>query len=191
MPREGYQEDLAELREDVLYMSEVVLDRVRMGLDALNRKDEQTAREVIDGDDEINQLYLELERECVDLIALQQPVAGDLRFIAASFKILTDLERIADLAVNLGEYTFEADRDAYPGVDVQSIGDDVVEMVEDAMTAYETDDSALCAALAERDDEIDRRCAEASDVVVRDLIERQVDVEVGDEDIEELMNDVS
>ncbi|MFB6162106.1 MAG: phosphate signaling complex protein PhoU [Halococcoides sp.] len=191
MPREEYQDELAELREDVLYMSEVVLDRVRLGLDALEQKDQESAEELIHGDEEINQLYLDLERRCVDLIALQQPVAGDLRFIAASFKILTDLERIGDLATNLGEYTLEADRDAYPGVDVQAIGDDVVEMVEDAMAAYENDDVEMCHDLADRDDAIDERCAEASDIVVRDLIERQVDVEVGDEDIEELMNDVS
>ena len=93
MPREGYQEQLDGLWEDVLYMSEVVLERLRMGLEALAHKDEELAWEVIEGDDEINQLYLELEGDCIDLLALQQPVASDLRFIAASFKIITDLER--------------------------------------------------------------------------------------------------
>ena len=94
MPRESYQEQLDTLREDVLYMSEIVLERLRLGLDALARKDEATAREVIEGDDEINRLYLDLEGSCIGLFALQQPVAGDLRFIASSFKIITDLERI-------------------------------------------------------------------------------------------------
>jgi phosphate transport system protein len=191
MPREGYQEKLNALREDVLYMSEVVIERVRMGLESLERKDDELAQEVIDGDDEINQMYLDLERDCVDLLALQQPVAGDLRFIAASFKIITDLERIADLATNLGEYTLDADQDLYPEVDIQAIGDDVVEMVDDAMTAFAEEDPDLCFELAERDDDIDARCSEASETVVRDLIEREVGTGVDDEEIEQLMADVS
>src|SRR6056297_3613847 len=133
MPRESYQELLESLREDVLYMSELVLDRLRLGLSAIEKKDEDTAWEVIDGDDEINQLYLDLEEDCIDLLALQQPVAGDLRLIASSFKIITDLERIADLAVNLGEYTLDAQYDMFPEVDINAIGDQTVEMVEDAM----------------------------------------------------------
>ncbi|MEF8976727.1 MAG: phosphate signaling complex protein PhoU [Halapricum sp.] len=191
MAREGYQEKLNALRENVLYMSEVVIERVRMGLEALEQKDDELAQEVIDGDDEINQMYLDLERDCVDLLALQQPVAGDLRFIAASFKIITDLERIADLATNLGEYTLDADQDLYPEVDIQAIGDDVVEMVDDAMTAFAEEDPDLCFELAERDDDIDARCSEASETVVRDLIEREVGTGDDDEEIEQLMADVS
>ncbi|QSG11043.1 Phosphate uptake regulator [Halapricum desulfuricans] len=191
MPRESYQEKLDALREDVLYMSEVVLDRVRMGQEALQQKDEQLAQDVIDNDYEINQLYLDLEQDCVNLLALQQPVAGDLRFIAASFKIITDLERIADLATNLGEYTLEADRDVFPEVDAQEIGDAVVEMVEDAMDAYAEEDVDACFEIAERDDEIDAMCADASDTVMRDLIEREATTAADDEDIEQLMTDVS
>ena len=116
MPREGYQEKLQSLREDVLYMSELVMERLRMGLDALKQKDEDLAWEVIEGDHEINEMYLELEGDCVDLLALQQPVAGDLRFIAASFKIITDLERIGDLATNLGDYSLDAQHDVFPEV---------------------------------------------------------------------------
>ena len=191
MPREGYQEKLETLREDVLYMSELVLERVRMGQKALEQKDEALAQDVIDGDSEVNQLYLDLERDCVDLLALQQPVAGDLRFIAASFKILTDLERIGDLATNLGEYTLEADRDMYPEVDIQAISDDVIAMVEDAMRAYDEEDPDLCVDLAERDDDIDARCSAASETVVRDLIEREVGQETEEEEVERIMADVS
>jgi len=191
MPREGYQEKLDALREDVLYMSEVVLERLRMGLDALETKDEDLAWEVIEGDDEVNQLYLDLEQDCIDLLALQQPVASDLRFIAASFKIITDLERIADLATNLGEYTHEAERDLYPDVDIQEIGTLVIEMVEAAMDAYDDEDPDACLAIAEQDDTIDERCESASGTIVRDLIEREVDDETGEEEIEQLMADVS
>jgi phosphate transport system protein len=191
MARESYQKKLDDLRGDVLYMSEIVLDRVRQGLEALQTKDEQLAQDVIDGDGEINQLYLDLERDCVDLLALQQPVAGDLRFIAASFKIITDLERIGDLATNLGEYTLDADQDVYPEVDIQAIGDAVVEMVEESMDAYAEEDVDACFAIAEQDDEIDALCSDASDAVVRDLIEREIDAGSSETEIEQLMADVS
>ncbi|HKJ57615.1 MAG TPA: phosphate signaling complex protein PhoU, partial [Halobacteriales archaeon] len=149
------------------------------------------AWEVIEGDDEINEMYLDLEKECIDLLALQQPVASDLRFIAASFKIITDLERIADLATNLGDYTKDAERDLFPDVDIQELGDMVIEMVEDAMDAYETEDVEATYEIAERDDEIDDFCARSSQVVVRDLIETQLDVEGNGEEVERLMADVS
>lgn len=191
MARKGFQEQLAELRENVLYMSEVVLERLRMGLNALETKDEALAREVIEGDHEINEMYLDLEQQCIDLLALQQPVAGDLRFIAASFKIITDLERVGDLATNLGDYTLQAERDLYPDVDVQGIGTAVVEMVDDAMTAYADEDVDACFEINERDDEIDAMCVRASNLVVRDLIETEIDGTSSEEEIEELLQEVS
>jgi phosphate transport system protein len=191
MARESYQELLESLREDVLYMSEVVLERLQMGLRALESKDEDLAWDVIDGDDEVNQLYLELEQDCIDLLALQQPVASDLRLIAASFKVITDLERIADLATNLGEYSLEAEKDVFPEVDIQTIADGVVEMIEGAMEAYAEEDAGRCYDIAEMDDDIDERCEAASETVVRDLIEREIDADSSDEDIEQLMADVS
>jgi len=188
MARKSYQEQLAALREDILYMSEVVMERLRMGLDALERKDDALARDVIDGDDEINRMYLDLEQACIDIFALQQPVASDLRFIAASFKIITDLERIADLAVNLGEYTLEAEEDRFPEVDVQEMGGMILGMVEDAMIAYETEDTDGCRELATRDDDIDLFAERASEIVVRDLIERDLDTPG---EVEALLQDVS
>jgi len=188
MPRRGYQQQLDDLRDDVLYMSEVVLERLRMGLDALDRKDPDLAWSIIEGDDEVNDLYLDLESDCIDLFALQQPVAGDLRFIAASFKIITDLERIADLATNLAEYSLVADREVFPDVDVQSIGARAHDMVEAAMDAYASEDAAASRDVDDQDDELDRLCERASETVVRDLLERQLDA---GEDVEDLMGDVS
>ncbi len=170
MPRTQYRESLEELKEDVLYMSEVVAERLRMGLDALEQKDEQLAEEVIEGDGEINRMYLDLEKDCIDLIALQQPVAGDLRFIAASFKIITDLERIADLATNFGHYAKDAEQDVFPDVDIQRIGDYTLSMLQEAMEAYETEDVDRCYAVAESDDELDEMCVDASEIVMRDLM---------------------
>ncbi|WP_128476294.1 phosphate signaling complex protein PhoU [Halorussus pelagicus] len=190
MPREDYQQKLIDLRENVLYMSEVVMERLRMGLDALEQKDSDLAWEVIDGDEEVNQLYLDLEQECIDLLALQQPVAGDLRFVAASFKIITDLERIGDLATNLGEYTLDANHDVFPEVDIQELGTLTLDMIEDAMVAYDDEDADGCYSIADRDDELDTRCERASELVVRDLIETELENNT-EEEIEQLLEDVS
>jgi len=191
MARKGYQEKLAALEENVLYMSELVLDRLRTGLAALEEKDEELAWDVIEGDDEVNELYLELEGDCIDLLSLQQPVAGDLRFIAASFKIITDLERVGDLATNLGDYTLDAEQERYPDVDIQAIGDAVIAMIEAAMEAYANDDVDACFEIAERDDDIDAMCERASTTVVRELIETEFDEETTESEIETLMADVS
>jgi phosphate transport system protein len=188
MPRQQYQDRLDELRDDVLYMSEVVAERLRDGLTALDEKDERLAEEVIEGDGEINRMYLELESDCIDLFALQQPVAGDLRFIAASFKIITDLERIADLATNLGKYTKDAENDVFPDVDVQRIGDAVLDMLEEAMLAYADQDVEACYSVSDRDDVVDEFCSTASETVVRDLIQRD---EADEAETEALMTDIS
>ncbi|MFB6136308.1 MAG: phosphate signaling complex protein PhoU [Halobacteriaceae archaeon] len=188
MARQSYQDQLDQMQEDVLYMSEVVIDRLRLALEAMEQKDEEAAWDVIEGDDEVNGLYLDLERDCIDLLALQQPVASDLRLVASSFKIITDLERIGDLATNLGDYTLDAQQDLFPEVDINTIGDMTVEMVEDAMDAYAAEDVDACFEIAERDDELDALCQRASEHVVRDLIESEVE---GEEDVEPLMQDVS
>jgi phosphate transport system protein len=190
VPRDEFQQSLADLRAEVLSMSDLVGDRLDRALAALETVDEATAREVIEGDDAVDRRYLELESTCIQLFARQQPVAGDLRFVAASFKILTDLERVADLAVNLAQYTLEADRKRFAEVDLSAIGDLASGMLDDAMTAYRTDDAALCREVAARDDELDSLCQRASERVVRDLIER----EVSDGDgwaVERLLDDVS
>jgi len=191
MPRESYQAQLETMQVDVLYMSEVVIDRLRLALEAMEQKDEEAAMKVIDGDDEINDLYLELEQDCIDLLALQQPVAGDLRLIASSFKIITDLERVGDLAVNLGEHTLDSQQNMFPEVDINAIGDFTVEMLEDAMAAYEDRDDEACYDIAARDDELDQLCERASQTVVRDLIETELDADDGEDDVEALMQDVS
>ena len=189
MPRNEYQSQLADLRADVLGMSDTVAERLEMALEALETNDHELARQVIDGDAEINQQYLDLEKQCTDLIALQQPVAGDLRFIAASFKIITDLERIADLATNLGEYAREGETSLFPEIDLQELGEVTLEMLDDAMAAYAEDDNQQCYAVDDRDDDLDYLCEVASDTVVRELIES--DEMDADEDIEAFMEDIS
>jgi phosphate transport system protein len=146
---------------------------------------------VIIGDDEINEIYLHLEKECTDLLALQQPVAGDLRFVTATFKILTDLERIADLATNLGRYTLQAERNRFPDVDIQMIGDTVVKMQADAMEAYASGNIEACREIARRDGVVDEMCEQATDSVVRDLLDTEREDTNSEPDMEALMQDVS
>jgi phosphate transport system protein len=186
MPRINYQELLETLREDVVAMSDLVAERYESALEALEEKDEELAREVIESDDAVNRLYLELEADCIDLFALQQPVAGDLRFVASSFKILTDLERIGDLAVNLAEYAIAAERDRYPEIDVLHIGREAGTMLGEAMAAYEAGDADAAREVAARDDHLDYLCAEATEVVVYDLL----GTDYGD-DVDAILDDVT
>ena len=189
MAREEYQAALDDLRADVRTFGGDVADHLDRGLDALDEGDAGLAHAVIDGDDAIDERYLALESDCIDLLALEQPVAGDLRLVAASFKILTDLERVGDLAVNLAEYSLTTSRTRLPEVDVQAIGTAVTEMLEDAMVAYADEDSELCYNLAERDDVVDQQCAAASETVVRDLLGREQST--GEVDAEGLLADIS
>jgi len=193
MPRRDYQQSLAALRADVNALGEDVLDQLDDALVALAERDAELAAAVVDGDDAINDRYLALEGDCVDLLALQQPVAGDLRFVAASFKILTDLERVGDLATNLATYARAADADAADvdaaEVDVRAIGDAAGELVADALDAYVAEDAGACRDIARRDDRVDALCVAASERVVRELIERGADEDPWS--VEALMDDVS
>jgi len=188
--RETYQQSLEELRSDVIEMGGLVVERLEMGLESLASRDETLAREVIEGDSDINETYLTLENQCVDLFALQQPVAGDLRFITASFKIITDLERVGDLAANLAQYALTATRDLTPEVAIDDIGRDALALLTRSLEAYETEDTGECREIAASDDDIDALCQRASETITRDLIEREAD---SDDPwaVEQLLDDVS
>jgi phosphate transport system protein len=190
VPREAYQEALDALRQDVGDLGQDVLTQLDHGLRALENGDAALGEAVVDGDASINQRYLGLESDCIDLFALQQPVAGDLRFLAATFKILTDLERVGDLATNLGIYAQATTGDTLGDIAVTDIGRDAQDLVGEALDQYLARESRGCRAIAARDDQIDIRCQRASDTVVRDLIER----EAGSLDgwtVERLLDDVS
>lgn len=96
-----FDEDLAQLKNRVLAMAQVVEAQVGASVDAFVRHDTALAQAVVAGDEQVNQLEREIDERCVQLLALQQPAASDLRFVAAVLKIVTDLERIGDLAVNI------------------------------------------------------------------------------------------
>jgi len=94
---------MQDMNKKILVLGTVVEESVRKAVRAIEERSEEIAHEVIDGDNEIDQMEVELEEECLKILALYQPVAADLRFIVAALKINNDLERVGDLAVNISE----------------------------------------------------------------------------------------
>lgn len=98
-----FQKELAGLKKKLLLLSCVVQESVEEAVRSISNRDIELARKVIDNDDSIDLMEVEVEEECLKILALHQPVAGDLRFVVAVLKINNDLERIGDLAVNIAE----------------------------------------------------------------------------------------
>lgn len=170
MPRREYDDRLALLRGDVGAMADLVVDRYETAVDVLESGDAMAAQEVIDGDGELNDWYLDIEADCIELIGQYEALAGDLRCIASSFKIVTDLERIGDLATNLAAYGRSSDGSLGETIPITSIASTAGEMVEDAMEAYTKQNAELAREVVDRDDELDEACRAASEAVVRELV---------------------
>jgi phosphate transport system protein len=120
--------ELQELNARILRMGRVVDAQVAAAVDAFVRRNSAAARRVVAGDDEVNGLEREIDERCVRLLALQQPAASDLRFIAAVLKIVTDLERIGDFAVSIAESVATLDRGKL------RVEQDLVALAEAALT---------------------------------------------------------
>jgi len=97
------QRELENLKRRILSLGAMVEERVRMAIQALETRDAKAAEEIMGADNEIDAMEVEIEEECLKILALHQPVAVDLRFIAAVIKINNDLERIGDEAVNIAK----------------------------------------------------------------------------------------
>lgn len=188
MPRKAYRDRLVRLRTDVVLLAELVVERYKDALVAMESGDTQRADQIIRGDDEINSRYLELEGECINLVAHHQPVAGDLRLITASFKILTDLERIADLAVNLAVGTEYGPSDIYDTVDTRDLGMTAADMVASAVEAYERDATDACRAVAAAEDSLDADCEAANRRIIRELIAERTDDDHDDQALAAMVN---
>jgi phosphate transport system protein len=156
MSREAYRQMLDGLHRRVVDLGRRVQDQLEQGLDSLVRHDCALAGRLHAADDLVDDETLRIEQDCVDLISLQQPVAGDTRLITASFKIVTDLERIADLAVNLGDYCCTAETlDLVPPETIDAVGKLGLEMLEAAMNAYAVKDPAAAEEVIRRDQDLD------------------------------------
>ena len=152
-------EELEHLELEVLAMGELAERAVGRAIDALVRRDEELARAVIDADDEIDDRYLDVEARTIELLALQTPVATDLRLLSAMLHIDLHLERIGDQAVNIAK-TFLSVKEL-PGsqqvtAHIREMGDIVRPMIRTAMEAFRTRDLDLCLRLPEMDDPVDR-----------------------------------
>jgi phosphate transport system protein len=102
-----YEEELRDLRADLVKMGGLVERQIADAVDSLVNRDSSQAREIISRDVEVNRMDVQIDDHCIRLLALHQPAASDLRFITTGLKITTDLERIGDNAVNICERAIE------------------------------------------------------------------------------------
>lgn len=155
--RRSFDRALENLQREILRMGSLVEEAIFRAVDSLAKKDSLLAKEVIAGDRVIDQLELDIEDECLKLIATQQPMAGDLRRIGMAFKIITDLERMGDHAVDIARVTIRLEGQALikPLVDIPKMAKLAQEMVRDCLDAYVRSDVELAASLKKKDDEID------------------------------------
>jgi len=172
MAREAYQRQLQQLDQAVQQMSEKVLEGLEMALRTLKEHDLELARSLDAWDDAVDEMNLQIEKQCTDLLALQQPVAVDLRLITSVFKIITDLERAADLAVNLGEYA--KDSEAFvlvPKEELLRLGEFAGDMLREALDTFAKRDVLRAKELIERDQQMDQLCWDLRKRVLTKLME--------------------
>jgi phosphate transport system protein len=126
-------------------------------MQALVERDEARADAVIRMDDEVDQLQKEIDAQCSRMLALQQPMATDLRFLVATMKIATDLERMGDSAVNVAQAVAELDREPplKPYIDLPRLAQIAQEMVRDALDSFVRRDARAALDVCKRDDEVD------------------------------------
>jgi phosphate transport system protein len=159
MPRPGFHEELEAMELRLLELGELAAASVQNAVEAVIQHDDAGARRVIDGDDEIDQIYLELDRRMLSLLALQAPVAADLRLISVVIHSSLHLERVGDQAVNVAKMQ-QVTRDLPANETIlQQIGEMghiVVEMVRVAMDSLRRRDLELSLRLPKMDDPVDR-----------------------------------
>lgn len=152
-----YEQELSTLRETLLRMGELVCSQIGDAIQCLFAGDTEGAAAIAARDAEVNRLDSEIDDRCVEVLALNQPAASDLRMILASLKITTDLERIGDQAVNICTRPSNGARRAAFGVDaeIERMATMAREMVKNSLNALENSDSTLAKSVIETDDEID------------------------------------
>jgi phosphate transport system protein len=166
----AYDGDLARLHGLVEQMASRAREMLLGSRQALETLDAEAAKRIIASDGEVNRLEVEIDELCLELLVRWQPVASDLRFIAAAFKVVTDLERIGDHCVNISRSVLELRHEVpfQPPVDLSSLGAAVDTLLGDALTALRTEDVQLAAQVLERDQRVEalvgevlRACLEA------------------------------
>jgi len=163
-----FDEELAKLKDQILRMGSLVEGQIRQALNALIDRDDSLAREVIDNDRQVNTMDVAVDEACLELLALQQPAARDLRFITTAMKISTELERMSDLAENICERAIELHEEPQlkPYIDIPLMAERAIKMVGEALDAFVRGDSVLARKVLEEDDYID----ELNEQIFRELL---------------------
>lgn len=148
---------LSEIDALLLEMATLAEEQLNTAVEALMKQDEKLANHVIALDKKVDELETIIEKKCLNTIALQNPLAGDLRRISAIMKMITDIERIGDHSVNIAEVVLSIGKDPYfkPLVDLPKMAHIVQEMIKSSLDAYTRGDVALATLTAKRDDEVD------------------------------------
>ena len=173
MPREGFHNRIKELERDVLHMGEVVIEAINRSVEALGSLDAKQAKWVIDNDAKVNAQRWALEDKCVDLIALQQPVATDLREIIAILSIVRDLERMGDYAEGIGKIVLlHGDQPLVrPLIYLPQMTEKAVSMLRRSLEAFVNRDADKARQICIEDDEVDR----LYDQAYHDLLNRMIE----------------
>jgi len=148
---------IEQLKKDILILSTKVEENMRDAVRSVIERDPALAREVVGRDDEIDHLEVEVEEECLKILALFQPVAADLRFIVAALKINNDLERVGDIAVNIGERAcFLAEqRPVKTAFDFAKMAELAQDMLRRSLDALVNHDTVLARKVCADDDDVD------------------------------------
>ena len=167
------QREIEKLKKYLLCLCAIVEDQVQMAIRALLERDGELARQVERRDDRVDRREIEVEEECLKVLALYQPVAIDLRLIIAALKINSDLERIGDLAVNIAHKAAACAAEAPFEIpfDIGGMWEKTQAMLRDSLNALVNMDVKLAEAVCGRDDEIDRMKHEIR-AVVEEMLRR-------------------
>jgi phosphate transport system protein len=151
------EQDLEQLKERILKMGGFVEDAIRKSIKALVERDRKLAIDVIDGDAIINNFDVEIEEECIRFLAIWQPTGSNLRFITTAIKIITDLERMGDLAVDICERGIELldEPPLKPYIDIPRMAEASQKMLKDSLDAFVAKDADLALSVCEADDFVD------------------------------------
>lgn len=173
MVREAYHRDLHRLKEEVLDMGRLVSKAIGDAVLSLKNRDVEVAQKVIDMDNEIDKINHCIEDDCMRLLALQQPMARDLRLIISVLKMAIDLERMGDLALEIAVITkiTASVPPVKPLIDIPRMSEICQQMLADTMKAFENKDVELARQTARRDDEVDM----LFDQVRRELISYMIE----------------
>jgi len=153
-----FDEELKELHKEILRMAVLAQEAIYNSIESLKNRDKERAQQIINADIKIDELELEIDERCIDLIARYQPMAGDLRFITTGMKINAELERIADLAVDIAQRVLElVDKPLLkPLIDIPKLSNVAQKMVGDSINSFVKRDTDLAKKVVLSDTEADQ-----------------------------------